>query len=47
VQRFSEQSSAADANYTQTKQLYDGHHDLVDHYEIPISQMTMDILLFT
>ena len=28
-------------------QKYGRHHDLVDCYEISISQMTMDLLLFT
>jgi len=29
------------------KKIYGFHHNLVDRYEISISQMTMDILLFT
>ena len=29
------------------QKFYGRHHNLVDHYEISISQMTMDLLLFT
>ena len=29
------------------QKFYSSHHNLVDHYKISISQMTMDLLLFT
>jgi hypothetical protein len=29
------------------QKFYISHHNLVDHYKISISQMTMDLLLFT
>ena len=52
------QSSAADAKATQQgcvapafklslHKLYGRHHNLIDRYEISISQKTMDLLLFT
>jgi hypothetical protein len=51
---FSGQSSAADANKAMlskveviAKKLYSRRHNLVDRYEISISQMTMDLLLFS
>ena len=28
-------------------ELYGHHHDRADHYEIPLSQMTMGLFLFT
>jgi hypothetical protein len=42
-------SSAADAKAAQTRLRcsYSRHHNLVDRYEIFISQMTMNFLLFT
>jgi hypothetical protein len=41
------QGFAAPGLTSSLQSFYDRHHDLVDRYEISISQMTMDLLLFT
>jgi hypothetical protein len=40
------QGFAAPGLTSSLQSFYDRHHDLVDRYEISISQMTMDLLLF-
>jgi hypothetical protein len=47
TQRLLKQGYVAPRLKLSQQKLYGRHHNLVDRYEISISQMTMDLLLFT
>jgi len=47
TQKLLKQGYVAPRLKSSLRKLYGGHRKLVDRYEISISQMTMDLLLFT
>jgi hypothetical protein len=46
TQKLLKQGYIAPRLKSSLQKFYDRHHNLVDHYEISISQMTMELLLF-